>query len=236
MKIKVIQWFCICYLLGANLTANAQQLRETTASMSQGSNNALVMDLEYADPEKVLDEFEKYVEDFKAKAKKKKGEIFADNAQVKSIGGNNTIDVYAKAEKGENKTVLTVWFDLGGAYLSSKSHGEKYVAADKWLKDFAKRIVKKGVEDELKAEEKKLEVLTDEQKTLVRDKEKLDRSIVDGEKDIKEMEAKIAQAKQNIEKSKQEIITNLDKQKVKTTDVEKQKEVVKKVEAKLKGL
>lgn len=233
MKINYLSPFflflCFSFLAKA-------QVRETVASMSAGSNNALIIDLEYTDTEKVLDEFEKYVEDFKAKAKKKKGEIFADNAQVKSIGGNNTIDIYAKADKGEMKSILTVWFDLGGAYLSSKTHAEKYVEAEKWLKEFAKRMVKKGIEDELKAEQKKTELLADEQKSLLKEKEKLDRSIVDGEKEIKEMEAKIAQTKLNIEKAKQDIITNLDKQKVKATDLEKQKESVKKVEAKLKGL
>jgi len=215
--------------------ANAQ-LREATATMSKGSNNALVMDLEYTDAEKVLDEFEKYVEGFKANAKKKKGEIFADNAQVKGIGGNNTIDIYARADKGDMKSVLTVWFDLGGAYLSSKTHTEKYVEAEKWLKEFAKRMVKRGIEDELKAEQKKMELLADEQKSLTKEKEKLDRSIVDGEKDIKEMEAKIAQTKLNIDKAKQDIMTNLDKQNVKAMDLEKQKESVKKVEVKLKAL
>lgn len=235
MKPTIYALLSLLLLLSNSLITNAQ-VRETTASMSQGSNNALAIDLAYADPEKVLDEFEDYVEDFKAKARKKKGELFGDNAQVKSIGGNNTIDIYAKVEKGDNKSILTVWFDLGGAYLSSKTHGEKYGEAVKWLNEFASRMVKKGIEDELKAEQKKLEVLTDEQKTLVRDKEKLDKSIVDSEKDIKDMEAKIAQMKQDIEKAKQDIVTNLDKQKGKAADVEKQKEVVKKVESKLKGL
>lgn len=233
MKINYLSplFFFLCF----SFLAKAQ-VRETTASMSAGSNNALIIDLEYTDAEKVLDEFEKYVEDFKAKAKKKKGEIFADNAQVKNIGGNNTIDIYARAEKGEMKSILTVWFDLGGAYLSSKNHTEKYGEAEKWLKEFAKRMVKRGIEDELKAEQKKAELLADEQKNLIKEKEKLDRSIVDGEKEIKEMEAKIAQTKLNIDKAKQDIITNLDKQKVKATDLEKQKESVKKVEVKLKGL
>ena len=236
MQTKICTLLCVMlYLLGNTLTTNAQ-VRENTASMSQGSNNALAVDIAYLDPEKVLDEFEDYVEDFKAKTKKKKGELFGDNAQIKSIGGNNTIDVYAKAEKGDNKSILTVWFDLGGAYLSSKTHGEKYGEAVKWLNDFANRMVKKSIEDELKAEQKKLEALNDEQKDLVRSKEKLDKSIVDGEKDIKDMEAKIGQTKQNIEKAKQDIITNQEKQKGKATDIEKQKEVVKKVEAKLKGM
>ena len=234
MNTKIYSLVCGLLLLCNSLITNAQ-IRETTASMSQGSNNALAIDVPYNDPEKVLDEFEDYAEDFKAKTKKKKGELFADNAQVKSIGGNNTIDIYAKAEKGDNKTILTVWFDLGGAYLSSKSHGEKYGEAVKWLNDFASRMVKKGIEDELKAEQKKLDALNDEQKNLVRDKEKLDRSIIDGEKDIKDMEAKIAQTKQNIEKAKQDIVTNQEKQKGKVADIEKQKEVVKKVEARLKG-
>jgi hypothetical protein len=212
------------------------QVRETTAAMSQGTNNALMLDLDYADAEKLLDEFEKYVEDFKAKVKKKKGEVFADNAQVKGISGNNTVDIYARADKADTKSVLTVWFDLGGAYLSSKSHGEKYGEADKWLKGFAKHMIKKGIEDELKAEQKKAQVLADEQKDLAREKEKLEKSIVEGEKAIREMEAKIAQTKLNIDKAKQDIILNLDKQKVKAVDLEKQKETVKKVEIKLKDL
>ena len=233
MKINYLMFAVVFFCLPFFVKA---QLREGAASMSQGSNNALIMDLEYADAEKVLDEFENYVENFKAKSKKKKGEIFADNAQVKSISGNNTIDIYARADKSDIKSVLTVWFDLGGAYLSSKSHIEKYVEAEKWLKEFAKRMVKRGIEDELKAEQKRVEVLADEQKNLSKEKEKLDKSIVDSEKDIKEMEAKIAQTKLNIDKAKQDIIVNLDKQKVKATDLEKQKETVKKVEVKLKGL
>jgi hypothetical protein len=235
MKNTIYVFLSALLFMSNSLVINAQ-IREITTSMSQGSNNALAIDILYADPEKVLDEFEDYVENFKAKTKKKKGELFGDNAQIKSIGGNNTIDVYAKAEKGDNKSILTVWFDLGGAYLSSKTHGEKYGEAVKWLNDFASRMVKKNIEDELKAEQKKLETLTDEQKELVRSKEKLDKSIIDSEKDIKDLEAKIAQTKQNIEKAKQDIITNQEKQKDKTTDIEKQKEVVKKVEAKLKGM
>jgi hypothetical protein len=231
-KIKIFLTFLLSICVYFQTLA---QLRETSAPMSQGNNNAILLELDYLDAEKVSDEFEKYVEDFKAKTKKKKGEIFADNAQIKSIGGNNTIDIYAKAEKGVGKTVLTVWFDLGGAYLSAKTHPDKYIEAEKWLREFSKRMVKKSIEDELKAEQKKLEALQDEQKDLVRDKEKLDKGIVDGEKNIKEMENKINQTKQNIEKSKQDIVTNLDKQKVKNEDIEKQKEVIKRVEAKLKG-
>lgn len=233
MKINYLVLTLLFLSIAFGVTA---QVREATASMSQGTNNALLLDLDYADAEKVLDEFEKYVDDFKAKTKKKKGEVFADNAQVKSINGNNTIDIYARADKADTKSVLTVWFDLGGAYLSSKLHGEKYGEADKWLKMFAKRIVKKGIEDELKAEQKKVEIFADEQKNLTKEKEKLEKSIVEGEKAIKEMEVKIEQTKLNIDKAKQDVILNLDKQKLKAIDLEKQKETVKKVEVKLKDL
>lgn len=213
----------------------AQLVRETSASMSLGNNNAIMLEMDYADASKVLEVFDKYVSDFKAKTKTKKGELFADNAMIKSIAGNNTVDIYARAEKGMNKVVLTVWFDLGGAYLSSRSHPDKYLEAEKWLYEFAKIMVKKGIEDELKAEQKKLSDLENDLKNLARDKEKLERNITSDEKSIKDMENKIAQAKQNIEKSKQDIITNLDQQKNKNDEIERQKEVIKKVEAKLKG-
>jgi len=213
----------------------AQLIRETSASMSLGHNNAIMLELDYADANKVLEVFDKYVNDFKAKTKTKKGELFADNALIKSIAGNNTIDIYARAEKGMNKAVLTVWFDLGGAYLSSRSHPDKYLEAEKWLHEFAKLMVKKGIEDELKAEQKRLSELENDLKNLSREKERLERNITNDEKSIKDMENKIAQTKQNIEKSKQDIITNLDQQRNKNDEIEKQKDVIKKVEAKLKG-
>ncbi len=232
---KKIAFLIIFLWLSTISVIHAQLIRETSASMSLGHNNAIMLELDYADASKVLEVFDKYVNDFKAKTKTKKGELFADNALIKSIAGNNTIDIYARAEKGMNKAVLTVWFDLGGAYLSSRSHPDKYLEAEKWLYEFAKIMVKKGIEDELKAEQKRLSELENDLKNLTREKEKLERNITSDEKSIKDMENKIAQTKQNIEKSKQDIITNLDQQRNKNDEIEKQKEVIKKVEAKLKG-
>jgi len=157
-------------------------------------------------------EFKSRMKDYNAKVSSKDDGLFGDNAVIKEMG-NNTVDIYARVEKvkdGESK--LIVAFDLGGAFLNSSEHKDKYKIAEKIVYEFAIKITKEAIAIQMKAEQKKLDNFSDEQKDL----EKKNTNLND---DVKEYEEKIKKAKEDIEKNKQE-------QEKKKSEIEVQKKIV----------
>ncbi|QLH30487.1 MAG: hypothetical protein HWD63_14580 [Candidatus Parvibacillus calidus] len=152
--------------------------------MSQGSNNALTVsltDISVSDAEKVWKDFAKTFGG-KIKYNKKEKEYFVDDASVPSVS-TNTIDLYSKAEKVGTEVAYSVWFDLGGGYLSSTSNAAMYSNAVSFMKDFLREVERFKINEQLKIEMKSLEKLNDNLKSLTRDKEGY-------EKDIKKAEEK----------------------------------------------
>lgn len=233
MKKFFIVGMCI---LGAFTNSWAQKIVETNSAMSQGSNNALTVDLPGVKAKEAMKEWESYVKQFdgKTKSDKKTGEIFSDNAKMKAINGNNTIDIYAKAVDNSTGATLSVWFDLGGAFLSSREHAQNYPAAEQIVQKFSLGVSRGLIEEELKAEVKKQKELEEQYKDLSKEKDKMEKNIKERENDIEDYKKKIEKAKADIEKTKGDIQTNVGKQKDKQKEVDDQKEVVKKVESKLK--
>src|SRR5437868_3143769 len=102
------------------------KVTESNEKIGNGKNNALVVSIYDATPDEIGKEWKSKMKDYKAKVSMG-DEILADNAVIKEINGNNTIDVYARIEKvKEGETKLIVAFDLGGAFLNSSEHKEKF--------------------------------------------------------------------------------------------------------------
>lgn len=208
--------------------AQSAVVKEGNNSMSLGSYNALSVELPGTETKEVEKAWDKFIDEYKGKTKKdkKSGEIFTDNATIKSWG-NNTVDIYAKvtpssAAKGALGNKLDVWFDLGGAYLSSSTHQDKYKYAEKMLQDFALSVSRTMIEEELKEQQKNLKK---EEKTLT-----------DLEKDKAGLEKDIESYKEKIKKAESDIEANIAKQKEQAAAIEKQKAVVSEVQKKLDSL
>ena len=200
------------------------QVSETSRSMSQGKNNALTILLKNSNKKEIEKRLEKFLKknyDGKTKRNKKSGEIFSDNSKIEKMS-SNAVDIYAVVDEQGEDTELTVWFDLGGAFLSSAMHTDRFPAGEKILTDFALTVEKANVEDNLKSQKKKQGKLEGDLKDLEKDEKKLHKS-------IKEWEEKIAKAKKEIEEKELA-------QKNKSKEIETQKQVVKEVETKLKNL
>lgn len=219
--------FAATFLVLSSLAAFAQNIvvTEAAAAMSQGSNNSFTVKLPGTEQKNVEKAWKNFVESYKGKTKsdKKTGELLANNSIIKEINGDNTIDVYSKVT-ADTKTdnTLTVWFNLGGAYLSSQAHGDKAKIAQKMLADFALSVSRTMLEEQLKEEEKKAKKEADKLKDLEKDK-------ADSEKDIESYKKKIAKAEDDIKK-------NIEKQKEQTADLEKQKDVVTEIKKKISNL
>lgn len=189
--------FYTIILLVFATTFSQAQIEEGVRSMSQGSNNSLSLDIPEADSKLAKKVWTKFLKSNtkkgKTKSDKKTGLIFTDDAEIMSLGGANTVDLYMRfTDVGENVNA-TLWFDLGGAYLSSEMHGDKYNEGEKFLMRFAIAVAIESTKLELKAEEKKAKELAKQLASLKKKKEGYHRDIEIAENKIKEAEANIEQ-------------------------------------------
>lgn len=196
------------------------QITESKQLMSKGEKNALTVTLPDTEEKVVTKEWESYIKGYKAKLRniKKSSEIFADDAKLPTIS-NNTVDVYALINQRGDDTKLTVWYDLGGVFLNSETHPDRYTAAQNMLKNFSGVVSKTYVANLLQEEEKKMKDLEGALKDLVKSRE-------NSVKDIEKYEQKILDEKANIEDCKKKEIQA-------AKDVEAQMKIVKEVKTTL---
>ncbi|MFL5752804.1 MAG: hypothetical protein ACJ76F_05310 [Bacteroidia bacterium] len=199
------------------------KVRESNESFSTGSHNALLVTIYVKDKALVEKEWKSLVKNFNPDhTNEKGGEYFFDNATFKPIG-NNTIDVYSRVKESKDGGVeLMAAYDLGGAYLSSSDHKDKFEYFKKMMYDFAVKTTKDILQDEWKAASKDLNRTLDKEKDLEKDNKNL-------ENDIKNYNDKITKAKSDIENNKKEI-------EVKKKEAETQQKVVDALKLKMDGI
>lgn len=196
---------------------NSIEVQEGNHSFSVGNVNALSVIVYGSNVSAVEKGLKDLMKKYNAKVSSKK-ELFGDDSEIKKIS-DNTIDLYGKIEQsGKEDVKVIVGFDLGGVFLSSSQHGDKFKIAKSIIYDFAVQETKNAIGAVLKEEEKTLEKLQKEQEELIKNKEKLESDIVSWEESIK--------------KAKEEIEQNKKDQETKEKEVKAQEEVVEKVKVK----
>ena len=188
----------------------------------KGEYNAFYVDLIHdSDAKEVEKEWKSFIKSYKGKTKKvkKSDDFMTDDATIPDMS-ENTVDIISRADKNGNQVRFIVWYNLGGAYLSTAMHPDRAVVAEKMLQDFALTREKAAVERKLQDEEKKLKGLSGDLKDMVKDKEGL-------ESDIKKYEEKIEEARTKISE-------NLKAQEAKQGEINAQKGVIEGVKTELK--
>jgi len=173
-------------LAGLSTWSWAQKIRvhESRESIGGGNHNALVVEVYGVDAKDVEKEWKSKMKDYGAKVSNNKGEWFGDNATIKEMG-NNTIDIYARVDDKKTEVDLVVAFDLGGAFLNSSEHADKYKIAERILHDFAVNLTKGAIELELKTQQKALDKLNSQQRDLEKENKNLNNEVVDYQNRIK---------------------------------------------------
>lgn len=216
MKLLTLSLLLVSFTFGF---AQKTKVDEKNEKIGGGNNNALVVYIYENTADNILKEWKSLMKDNDAKVTTKDGEQFSDNAVIKRVNGNNTMDVYARTENGKDGEIkLIVAFNLGGAFLNSKEHSQQYKEAEKMLQEFANKLTKEAIEAQLKAAEKLLGNMTDDQEDLV--------------KKNKDLKGDIEEYKEKIKKAEGEIVTNEDQQKKKLAEIEVQKKVVEDIKKK----
>lgn len=169
------------------------QISEEVKSMSAGLNPALVLEIPNSDANFVAKLWKKYIKPYGGKTKKtgRNGQWFTDDADIVAIGGSNSIDIYASSNGAGDAVYLSMWIDLGGAYLSSDTHPEQYTEGEKFLMRFALFVAKENTKLELEKEEQNLKKLGTALKRLERDNERYHREIELAKERIRKAEANI---------------------------------------------
>ncbi len=213
---------CFLPLFCAALFISAQ-VQNQSMVMSKGNNPSLKILLENTDTKTVEDAWSKYIKKYKGKTKemKKTKEFFTDDAEIKDMS-SNTVDVYAKVMKKENDSELVVWFDLGGAFLSSQNHPDRYPVAVSILEKFQLSVSRTAMEDAIKAQEGLLKKMNND---------------LDGlKKEESNQESDIVKYEKKIEEAKQKIVEAQAAQKAKSSEIEDQQRMIKDMKGKLNAL
>lgn len=208
-----------------SLAASAQDIKVKSGNekFSSGSHDCFKTTIYYAEKDKVMSEWKSKLNDFKDEKVKRSGsEIFGDNILIKDWG-NNTVDIYTVFDEDKDKKTVSmaVAVDLGGAYLTG-SDKSKANYIEKLMQDFAVKMSKEAVKDELNSTEKALGKLEGEQSDL--------------EKENKGLKDDIEDYKKKISKAESDIKDNEGKQTKKKSEIEAQKKVVEGVKKKLDGI
>jgi hypothetical protein len=223
-KMKRFTIYTTALLLGLSLSLQAQ-VNSERKTMSEGVYEAQVMQIPNMDAKAVgslWEDFMKSNYNARTKYNRKTKEYFTDDASIAGIGQGNTIDIYTTVEDKSGGSELSMWINLGGAYLSRGVHGDRYLEAEKLLISFGLETAKESVRMDIKAQEKSLDDLMGELKKLDSDKSRLER-------DIEKAREAIAQAEK-------EIATNLTLQEAKQAEIKAQEELVDATKRKLKDL
>ena len=179
-------------------TAMAQVVQEGLKTMSKGDQNCFYLELPPNHEKLAAEVWKDFMKEYKGKTKfnKKTKEFFTDNTTISGMS-DNTVDVYARVDIDE----ITVWYDLGGAYLTSYTHSDRYPAVEKMLSAYYLNFSREVAKENVKQKEDELKGLEKEQKKLENDNSNLNETI--------------KKAKEAIAKAEQEIEANLKMQEAK---------------------
>ena len=131
-KSKMKKITLLSFVLTLLTSVTFGQITESQSYMSAGTFNSLTIVLPEGSDKDAPKEWVKFFKKYgKTKKNRKTDEYFTDNTNVLGMS-NNSVDVYTKF----NGNTMTVWFDLGGAYLSSVEHTEGYALGEQILIDF----------------------------------------------------------------------------------------------------
>lgn len=223
MKTISIYFSVVLLFLSVSLQAQTRTERKT---MSEGVYEAIVLQVPGLDAKTVGDLWENFTKDFynvRTKYNRKTKEYFSDDAEIAAIGKGNTVDIYTAIEdKGKDASELSMWIDLGGAYLAASTHADRYLEAEKMLIRFGLEVAKESVRLEIKAQEKALQDLESDLKKLGNDKEGYERDI--------------EKAQEAIARAEEELKANAKSQEDKAAEIKAQEELIETTKRKLKDL
>jgi hypothetical protein len=208
-------------VLVAQVWSQQVSLTQENQTFTIGNKNAYVLSIPYASKIQIEEEVKSYLKEF-GKVKSSKGENVVLLGKNESIS-DKPIDIYARVMTAKDGSPIAVFaIDLGGAFMNSREHPNQSQGFEKSLLKFGKLCVNTAIDEEIKAEQKILKSLENDQKSLEEKLSDYEKDIINYTNQIKETEKKISDVKSNQEKKKDDLKT----QKSKIESIEKKRKTL----------
>lgn len=192
--------------------AQKTKVQDVTESFGGFTNPGFAVTIMEADADLVEQEWKSFLKSYGGTKSNKGGEIVGKNAKIGALS-DAPITIFAKIkERSKTETNFSCAFVINGSYLNPSNDNSKAENCRKMIYDFAVRVSKMGLAEQIKREEKEWNKLSKQQKGLVDDKTGL-------EKDVVEYQNKIKKAQQDIE-------NNVKDQQAKQKDIDIQKKII----------
>lgn len=209
-------------LFAVQTMAQFEPVRETERMMSFGSRPCFRLEFTNTDASIVEETWKNFAkQNFNAKLKKVKGEWTATKLST-AFMGSEPFAIYSTIEKDGNRTALNVWVDAGAYFLNRRDHRTRTEEMTRSLRQCYYDIRRAAINKELKAQESQLKELENKQKKLVKENDQL-------HADIKNWEARI-------QKAKQDIMNNEKAQEANLIDQENQRRAVEETRRRLENV
>jgi len=195
----------VLILLVSIITISVAQVSEEEKAMSQGINNALVVNIPNTTTKIAERVWKNYAKQFSGKTKRnrKSEEWTTKGGKIEGIA-NEDLTVYAQIQSNNEDVELSMWVPMNDGYLSSE-YKEEYEEATKMLDEFALEVRIETVKESLKTAERILEKSEKDLSKLKKDNDGYHKDIEDAEK--------------RIENSEESLVTNEEDQKIAVQNV-----------------
>lgn len=209
--------------MGVFLPAFTQKIREGKTNAGSVAGNGFEIVLQYTTPKSIVSYLKRTMKDWNGKVSTSGNYVEGKNLLWKDFS-EKYFDMYAEAEENKEGVLLKIVVDLGGAYLSSENHPDRYRTFEKWLRETAYELQVSALDEKIAEENKKLSRMVKEQKSMEEEVEDLTDEIRKCEETIKANQEKIKDYREKIAKKNQEI----EEQKKVISQLEENKKNIKK--------
>ena len=230
---KPLFYFFLAVIFFGTGSVTAQDTLHVTEApmlMSKGTQNGYTVIIPQARAKDIISTWKKYIKqgESKTSTEESDGEYLSRGTTLVNISPQ-PMNVYVQIKDMEKSVRLTAYFTEDDSnFISSASHPEKGLAAQKYVKNYAQVQYRLAVENELHTETKKLADLEYQKENLAKSNEKSKSTISENERKIAHTQTEIeansaAQGRRRSEIEGQKEIVRITTKKTETYDLEEKK-------------
>ena len=210
MKYLQLSIFTLFMITVATVSAQTKvEVKEVVAPLSMGERTGYEVSLGDKSEKDVIKALKIWVNDIQKKVavdETGKHEFKATNITAPTLSENPS-NIYFLFTSEKDELIVTGFFEVNGAFVSSTTNPDKVKACETLMQKFAYRIEKITIEEKVNAERKILEQRNDEQTSLEKKNKQLNDQITEWEESIKKAKTDLEANAKNQETKKAEIAT-----------------------------
>ena len=222
---KYLQFSALFLLLTTVSSVYAQktvEVKEVVSALSMGERSGYSVRLGDRSEKDVVKALKIWINDIQKKVEVDetgKHEFKATNITAPTLSENPS-NIYFLFTTEKDELIVTGFFEVNGAFVSSTTNPDKVKACETLMQKFVYRLEKIAIQETVTAEQKILEQRNDEQTSL--------------EKKNKQLNDQITEWEESIKKAKSELETNAKNQEAKKEEIASQQKKLNEIQSELK--